>query len=97
MPLFKAGADTGQMIGGGVILCHSLKLGPDTGPDDWRRSYIMPLFKAGNEEATGIYREIAQGSCEAKVMTRVLAGRLSVFRSYSIRGSGWIQARERMC
>ena len=27
MPLFKAGADTGQMIGGRVILCHSLKLG----------------------------------------------------------------------
>ena len=27
MLLFKAGADTGQMIGGRVILCHSLKLG----------------------------------------------------------------------
>ena len=31
-------------------------------PDDWRRSYIVPLFKAGDEEVAGNYREIALGS-----------------------------------
>ena len=24
-------------------------------PDDWRRSYIVPLFKAGDEEVAGNY------------------------------------------
>ena len=46
------------MIGGGVILCHSLKL------------RMMRWL---------IYRGIALGSCVVKVMTWVLAGRLSKF------------------
>ena len=48
-------------------------------PDDWRWSYIVPFFKAGDEEVTGNYRGIALGSCVAKVMTWVLAGRFSKF------------------
>ena len=41
----------------------------------------MPLFKAGDEEVVGNYKGIALGSCVPKVMTRVLADRLSNFQS----------------
>ena len=39
-------------------------------PDDWRLSYIVPLFKAGVEEVAGNNRRISLGSCMARVMTR---------------------------
>ena len=48
----------------------------------------MPLFKAGDEEVAGNYRGIALGSCVAKVMTRVLAGRLSTFSDNHILTEG---------
>ena len=48
----------------------------------------MPLFKAGDEEVAGNYRD-ALVSCVWQKMTSVLAD--------TYRGSGWIQARERMC
>ena len=64
-------------------------------PDDWRRSYIVPLFKAGDEEVAGNYRGIAQGNCVDKVMTMVLAGRLSKFSENHILTEG--QSREWIC
>ena len=57
-------------------------------PDDWRWSYIVPLLKAGDEEVPGNYRGIALGSCVAKVVTRVLAGRLSKFSENHILTKG---------
>ena len=48
-------------------------------PDDWRWSYIVPLFMTRDYEVAGNYRGIALGSCVPKVMTRVLAGRLNKF------------------
>ena len=62
-------------------------------PDDWKRSYVVPLFKAGDEEVAGNYRGIALGSCVAKMMTKMLAGRFSKFsENHILTGSGWIQA-----
>ena len=57
-------------------------------PDDWKRSYIVPLFKAGYEEVAGNYRGKALGICVAKVMTRLLAGRLSKFSENHILTKG---------
>ena len=57
--LFGDGVHVGLMIGSGVILRHSLKLGI--------RRWLV------------IIEGLAQGSCVAKVMTRVLAGRHSMF------------------
>ena len=56
--------------------------------DDWRLSYIVPLFKAGYEKVAGNYTGIALGCCVAKVMTRVLAGRLSKFSDNRILTEG---------
>ena len=57
----------------------------------------MPLFKARAEKEAGAFRKIALGRCVAKVMTRMLAGKLrNLQRMHSNRGSVWIQARERM-
>ena len=50
-------------------------------PDCWRWSYIVPLFKAG-------VAEVALGSCVAKVMKRMLAGRLSKFSENHILTDG---------
>ena len=63
------------------VLCSLVNLEMESRywPDDWRQSYIVPLFKDGDEEVGGNYREIALGSCATKVMTRVLAGRFSKF------------------
>ena len=62
-----------------MVLCSLVNLVMESmyWPDDWR--WIMPLFKAENEKVAGNYRGITQGSCVAKVMTWVLAGRLSKF------------------
>lgn len=49
-------------------------------PEDWIPSCIVPLLEAQDDELAENYIEeyIALGSCVAKVMTRVLAGRLQV-------------------
>ena len=63
------------------VLCSLVNLVMESRywPDDWRWSYIVPPFKAGVKEVTGNYKGIVLGSCVAKVITRVLAGRLSKF------------------
>ena len=45
--------------------------------DDWRRSYTVPLFKVVDAVVAGNYKGIALGNCVVRVMTKVLAGRLS--------------------
>ena len=48
-------------------------------PDNWRGSYILSPFKAGDMKVAGNYRGITLESSVAKMMTRVLAGRLTKF------------------
>ena len=48
-------------------------------PSDWRKSYVVPLFKSGDTEVASNYRGIALGSCVAKVFTRCLTRRLGEF------------------
>ena len=47
------------------VLCSlvNLVMGSRYWPDNSRWSYIVPLFKAGDEEVAGNYRGIALGSC----------------------------------
>ena len=51
------------------VLCSLVNLVMESRywPYDRRQSYIVPLFKAGDEEVAGNYRGIALGSCVAKV------------------------------
>ncbi len=53
-------------------------------PVDWKRSFIVPLFKDGDEEVASNYRGIALGSCVAKVWTRILTARLGSFAEEKI-------------
>ena len=56
-------------------------------PDDWRQSYIVPLFKAGDEKVAGKYREgYSSGELCGKSDARLLASRISVFRELYSRG-----------
>ena len=48
-------------------------------PSEWRKSYVMPLYKSGDPEVACNYRGIALGSCVAKVFTRVLTRRLDEY------------------
>ena len=66
-------------------------------PKDWRRSFVVPLFKDGDPELVGNYRGIALGSCVAKVWTRVLTGRLGEFAEESIltEAQGGFRAKRR--
>ena len=48
-------------------------------PSDWRKSYVVPLFKGGDTEVASNYRGIALGSCVTKVFTRCLTRRLGEF------------------
>ena len=53
-------------------------------PKDWRRSFVVHLFKDGDPELASNYRGIALGSCVAKVMARLLSKRLSVYAEEEI-------------
>ena len=46
---------------------------------EWRKSFVVPLYKSGDSEVAGNYRGIALGSCVAKVFTRVLTRRLGEY------------------
>ena len=48
-------------------------------PDVWMKSFIVPIFKGGEQELPGNYRGIALGSCVAKVMARVICEQLGGF------------------
>ena len=48
-------------------------------PDEWMRSYMVPLFKAGDPALPGNYRGIALGSCVAKVLAKVVVKKLGVY------------------
>ena len=48
-------------------------------PSEWRKSFVVPLYKSGDPEVAGNYREIALGSCVAKVFTRVPTRRLGEY------------------
>ena len=48
-------------------------------PSEWRKSFVVPLYKSGDSEVAGNYRGIALGSCVAKVFTRVLTRRLGEY------------------
>ena len=53
-------------------------------PKDWRRSYIVPLYKDGDPETASNYRGIALGSCVAKVLAKLLSRRLGIFAEEEI-------------
>ena len=41
-------------------------------PQDWKSSFVIPLFKDGDPESASNYRGIALGSCVAKVWVKIL-------------------------
>ena len=47
-------------------------------PNDWRRSYTVPLYKDGIQTVS-TYRGIALGSCVGKVLAKLLSRRLGTF------------------
>ena len=61
------------------VLCSLVNLVMESRywPDGWRRSYIVPHFKAVDEEVADNYRGINLGNCVGKVMTRVQVGSVS--------------------
>ena len=64
-------------------------------PSDWRKSYVVPLFKSGDTEVASNYRGIALGSCVAKVFTRCLTRRLGEFAEDRIltEAQGWFRGK----
>ena len=74
-----------MIVYGGFRLIESLTqllniaLDEECVPSDWRKSYVVPLFKSGDTEVASNYRGIALGSCVAKVFTRCLTRRLGEF------------------
>ena len=64
-----------------VLLCDVLGEVVSKGsvPDVWMKSFIVPIFKGGEQELPGYYRGIALGSCVAKVMARVICEQLGEF------------------
>ena len=53
-------------------------------PKDWRRSYVVPLYKDGDPETASNYTGIALRSCVAKVLTKLLSRRLGTFAEEEI-------------
>ena len=53
-------------------------------PQDWKSSFVIPLFKDGDPESASNYRGIALGSCVAKVWARILTVRLGEYRRSGI-------------
>ena len=65
-------------------------------PSEWRKSFVVPLYKSGNPEVAGSYRGIALGSCVAKVFTRVLTRRLGEYAEERILSTRWISSKEKL-
>ena len=65
-------------------------------PKDWRRNYIVPLYKDGDPEKASNYRGIALGSCMVKVLAKLLSRRLSTFAEEEIltEAQGGLDLRE---
>ena len=53
-------------------------------PQDWKSSFVIPLFKDGDPESASNYRGIALGSCVAKVWARILTVRLGEYAEENI-------------
>ena len=69
-------------------------------PQDWKSSFVIPLFKDGDPESASNYRGIALGSCVGKVWARILtcssAGRVCR-REYIDRCPGRVWSKTAMC
>ena len=48
-------------------------------PSEWRKSYVVPLYKRADPEIASNYRGIALGSCVDEVFTRVLTRQLGEY------------------
>ena len=53
-------------------------------PQDWKSSFVIPLFKDGDPESASNYRGIALGSCVAKVWAKILTVRLGEYAEENI-------------
>ena len=62
----------GRRLVGALCMLLSLVFKFKCVPDEWMRSYVVPLFKAGDPALPGNYRGIALGSCVAKVLAKVV-------------------------
>ena len=65
-------------------------------PQDWKSSFVIPLFKDGDPESASNYRGIALGSCVAKVWAKSSAGRVCR-REYIDRCPGRFQGKTEVC
>ena len=66
-------------------------------PSDWRKSYVVPLFKSGDTEVASNYRGITLGSCVAKVFTRCLTRRLGEFAGEFLQRARGFRGKEELC
>ena len=53
-------------------------------PQDWKSSFVIPLFKDGDPESASNYRGIALGSCVAKVWANILTVGLGEYAEENI-------------
>ena len=53
-------------------------------PEEWRQSYVVPLFKEEDHELIGNCTGIAFGSCVSKVFCKLMGTRLSGFAEENI-------------
>ena len=69
-------------------------------PQDWKSSFVIPLFKDGDPESASNYRGLALGSCVAKVWAKLLIVRLGEYAEENIltaRCPGRFQGKKEVC
>ena len=66
-------------------------------PQDWKSSFVIPLFKDGDPESASNYRGIALGSCVAKVWAKILTVWRICRREYIARCPGRVQGKMEVC
>lgn len=64
-------------------------------PDQWKKSFIFPIFKSGDKHNVSNYRPIAIISCIAKIFESIVAQHLCefIYRSISASQHGFIRGR----
>ena len=85
-----------MLIYGGSRMVESLRcmfnvMKSQVYPQDWKSSFVIPLYKDGDPESASNYRGIALGSCVANVAGRVCR------RECIDRCPGRVQSKTEMC